>query len=90
MIMWCDNTRHLYEFKRKLIENLIKKMKKGENVTVERLAESRVIEKLLHDTIADYAREFGNFSLPTNIRKQIKLEMSKMMIEDAEYEVKRS
>ena len=87
--LWFVNTRELRErYGYPLRDALVRKLRKGIELSEDYLAKSSVIDNIVRETIKDYAKSFGTFYISPETRKAMKKEIAEYILNEAydEYE----
>lgn len=83
------NTRSLYNQTRALVDNLVKKVKKGTDLDLDKLANSSVVDQMIRDASKEYTRLSGERAmLSTATRKAAKQELAEYLLDLVEDELR--
>ena len=85
LFLTFQNTRELYDLSRPMVDNLIKRLRKGEELSIDILAASSIIEKYAKATIEEYKRSVAGATtfINTSTRKNLKRRIAQNLINDA-------
>lgn len=85
LFLTFQNTRELYDLSQPMVDNLIKRLKKGEELSIDVLAASSVVEKYAKATIEEYKRTVDGAPrfVNTSTRKNLKRRIAQDLINDA-------
>ena len=83
LFLTFQNTRELYDLSRPMVNNLISRLRKGEELSIDVLAASSVVEKYVKATIEEYKRTVGGAFINTATRKNLKRRIAQDLINDA-------
>lgn len=85
LFLTFQNTRELYDLSRPMVNNLINRLRKGEELSIDVLAASSVVEKYVKATIDEYKRTVADAPsfVNTSTRKNLKRRIAQDLINDA-------
>ena len=81
-----DNTRELQDMSQPMVNNLIKRLRKGEELSIDILAASSVVEQYVKATIDEYKHTVadGRIYVSSATRKNLKRRIAQGLINDAQ------
>lgn len=85
LFLTFQNTRELHDLSRPMVNNLIKRLRKDEELSVDVLAASSIVEKYTKATIEEYKRTVDGAPsvINTSTRKNLKRRIAQDLINDA-------
>lgn len=85
LFLTFQNTRELYDLSQPMVDNLVKRLRKGEELSIDILAASSVVEKYAKATIEEYKRTVDGapMFINTSTRKNLKRRIAQDLINDA-------
>lgn len=86
LTLYFKNERELYEMTQALVDNLVRRMRKGTEVSEDILANSSVMDKIVRATLNKYMKDYGSFQVDTATRKATKKAIAQNLIQRAEDE----
>lgn len=84
LTLYFENERELYEMTQALVDNLVRRMRKGTEVSEDILANSSVMDKIVKATLNKYMKDYGSFQVDTATRKATKRAIAQNLIQRAE------
>lgn len=86
LFLTFQNTRSLHDMSQQMVDNLIRRLRKGEELSLETLANSSVVEKYAKATLDEYRRSVegaAHLIISTATRKDLKRRIAQDLINDA-------
>ena len=84
LFLTFQNTRELHDLSQLMVDNLIRRLRKGEELSVDILSASSIVEKYAKATIEEYKRTVVDAPrINTDTRKNLKHRIAQDLINDA-------